>query len=207
MWEFSKYTFGEEVANSITHGVGTLLGVLMFVLFFRNYPVTFANVFCFSVYGVSLIVLYLVSAIYHALKVNGAKMVFRKLDHCSIFLLIAGTYTPISVLLIRGKLGVIVLSCIWSLAILGIVLNSISVEKFAKFSFFCYLGMGWAAVTILQPLIRNLTKHQLFCFFSGGIAYTVGAVIYLLGKKVRYMHSVWHLFVLTGSTAHVLIFF
>lgn len=201
-----KYTVGEEIFNAVSHGIGAILGIVALVLLIVIYPKNFKNIFCFSIYGSALIVLYTISAVYHALKISNAKKIFRKLDHCSIFLLIAGTYTPICALLIKGITGVALLASVWGAAILGIILNAIDVNKFSKFSLGCYILMGWAAIFAVKPLINNMSARQLFWLFSGGISYTLGAVIYVIGKKKKYMHSVWHLFVLAGSILHFMIF-
>lgn len=202
-----RYSLTEEIINSITHGLGAIFGVIALALFFTSPQ--FKGVlkqFCFSVYGVSLTILFAVSAIYHALKADKAKGIFRKLDHCAIFLLIAGTYTPISLLLVKGITGMVIVSVVWLSAILGIILNSIDVNKFAKFSFACYLSSGWAVIFAIKPLIKSLSSQQLFWLFIGGLMYTVGAVIYVVGKKIKFMHSVWHVFVLGGSLSHFMIF-
>jgi len=201
------YTLGEEIVNAITHGLGAIFGIVaLTVLLIKNNYNNLISSLCFSVYGSSLIILYTASTLYHALKVSRAKAIFRKLDHCSIFLLIAGTYTPISGLLIGGVTGIIVLACIWATAILGVVLNAINVNKFAKFSFACYLLMGWSVVFVIKPLIQVLSGLQALWLIIGGAAYTLGAILYLLGKKAKYIHGVWHLFVLLGSVSHFIIF-
>ena len=201
------YTLSEEIMSSITHGLGVFFSVVALVLLIIKSPKDFQNIFSISIYGATLIILYTISTIYHALKINRAKKVFRKLDHCSIFLLIAGTYTPICALLLRGNIGTIILCCVWVTAILGVVLNSIDVNKFSKFSLACYLVMGWAVVFAIKPLIASITPTQMWWLFAGGAFYTIGAIIYVIGKKIRYMHSVWHLFVLAGSICHFMMIY
>lgn len=201
-----QYTIGEEIFNSVSHGIGIIFSLTALLLLLILKPKTLQNSICYSVYGATLIILYTISTLYHALKVNNAKRIFRKLDHCSIFLLIAGTYTPISVLLIKGQIGLILLISVWSTAILGVVLNAIDVNKFSKFSLACYIIMGWAVIFAVKPLISSLSQKQLIWLFAGGISYTVGAIIYVIGKKIKYMHSIWHLFVLAGSICHFMIF-
>ena len=155
----------------------------------------------------SLFVLYIISTLYHALLPRKAKKVFRVLDHCSIFLLIAGTYTPICLLILNSVVGWTLFFVVWVAAIVGIVFNSIDIKKFSKFSMICYIAMGWVVIFALKPLIDNITTSQLNLLFFGGAAYTVGAVLYVIGKKQKYIHSVWHLFVLLGSILHFFMIF
>jgi hemolysin III len=202
------YSLGEEIFSSVSHGVGAVGAVASYVvllLFCRKEPLTLFSVHCF---GISMILLYSVSTLYHGLGVNRAKKLFRVLDHCSIFLLIAGTYTPISLLAVGGTKGWVLLATVWAAALLGILINCIRVERFAKISMLCYLAMGWAILFALDSFLAN-TSFEAFLFLGlGGVLYSLGAVVYLFGKKVPYMHSVWHLFVLCGSLLHaVSIFF
>ncbi|MDR1353973.1 MAG: hemolysin III family protein [Oscillospiraceae bacterium] len=201
-----SYTVGEEIVNASTHGLGIIFGIVSFIFLLKRCHTNLQSVFCFSVYGGALIVLYLFSTLYHALTVSRAKLVFRRLDHCAIFLMIAATYTPLGALLVGGKLGVGVVLGVWVVALFGIILNAIDVNRFAKFSFVCYIAMSWCILFIIKPLIRNLTAWQVFWLFGGGAMYTIGAVFYVLGKKIRYAHGVWHLFVLLGSASHFAIF-
>ena len=129
----------------------------------------------------------------------GAKKVFRIFDHCSIFLLIFGTYTPIALVTLNGKLGWLIFSIILASAVIGIVLNSINLEKYKKVSMACYIIMGWMIVVAFKPLGESLARNGIILMLLGGIVYTIGAIIYAVGKKVRYMHSLWHFFVLGGS--------
>ena len=196
-----KYTLGEELISSISHGVGALLSIAALVLciVFSAINHNGLGVIASSIYGSSLIILYLMSCLYHALKPNKAKKVFRIFDHCSIFLLIAGSYTPFLLITIGGLKGIIMLTIIWIAAIIGIIGNSISLEKFSKISFPLYIIMGWMILFSLKQLLENLATPGLVLLLIGGIVYTVGAVLYLIGKKMKYMHSVWHFFVLGGS--------
>lgn len=198
------YTLGEELMNSISHGVGALLGVVALVLCIIK-PATTGNsygVVAGAVYGSTLIMLYTMSSLYHALKVNRAKRVFQTFDHCSIFLLIAGTYTPISLVALKGALGWTLFGIIWAVAIMGITLNAISVKKYAVLSMICYIAMGWVIVFVFPALIKMVPRDCIRLLFWGGIAYTLGAVLYGLGKRGRYIHSIWHVFVLAGSILH-----
>ncbi len=199
------YTFPEEILNSITHGLGIILSIISFVLFIKNSNGNNIKLTCNIIYSSTLLILYSVSTIYHGLKINLSKKIFRVLDHCSIFLLIAGTYTPIAIISIDGTFGIIIIFVIWTAALLGIILNIIDLKKFAKFSMICYISMGWTALIAIKPILNNFSKNQVWMLFIGGVMYTIGAVIYSKGKKIKYMHSIWHLFVLAGSIFHFLL--
>ena len=162
------------------------------------------NVVSVSIFGGTMILLYTVSTLYHALNVNRAKKVFRVLDHCTIYLLIAGTYTPITLCCIEGSQGIVMFAAVWAAAVLGIILNAVDMEKFKVVSMICYLMMGWVVVLAFNTVAAKMPGVGLNCLIAGGVAYTVGAVLYGLGKKVPYMHAVWHLFVLAGSVLHTL---
>ena len=196
-----KYSLGEELISSISHGVGALLSIAALVLciVFAAINKNAVAVIASTIYGTTLFVLYLMSCLYHALKPNKAKKVFRLFDHCSIFLLIAGSYTPFLLITIGGRRGLFMLAVIWLAAIIGIVGNCVALEKFKKVAFVLYLVMGWMIIFSLNPLLTNLAKPGIILLLIGGIIYTLGAIIYLIGSKVKYMHSVWHFFVLGGS--------
>ena len=205
-----KYTKGEEIFNMASHIVGVVLGIIALAL-----CVTFAafnnNVYGIisgSIYGVSMIMLYAMSSIYHGLSPKLlSKKVFQILDHCSIFLLIAGSYTPFLLVSIRKYDPVaawVIFGIIWGVAILGIILNSIDIKKFKKFSMICYLVMGWCIIFKVSILPLALETAGFILLLVGGIAYTVGAVLYGLGKKHKYIHSIFHLFILLGSILHFL---
>ena len=201
MIRLPKYSLGEELISSISHGIGFFLSIAALVLcivessIHHNTLAIIASV----IYGLSLIILYLFSSLYHAFKPNKAKRVFRVLDHSSIFLLIAGSYTPYSLLVIKGVKGTILLAIIWVLALIGIIGDSININKFEKIAFPLYLLMGWAMIFSFNTLRNNLLFLGLLWLIIGGIFYTVGAIIYLIGIKVKYMHSIFHFFVLAGS--------
>ena len=199
------YTKGEEIFNMTSHIVGGALGVVATVL-----CVVFAairgNVFGVvsgAIYGVTMIILYTMSSIYHGLSPKRySKRVFQVLDHCSIFLLIAGSYTPFALCTIREAdpfAGWLIFGVIWLVAIIGIVLNSIDIKKFKVFSMICYLLMGWCIILKVNLLPELLGMSGFILLLAGGIAYTVGAIIYGLGKKYKYAHSIFHLFILLGS--------
>lgn len=200
-----KYTKGEEIFNMTSHIVGGALGIVALVL-----CVVFAavhgngyGVVSGAIYGVTMVILYTMSSIYHGLNPKRkAKKVFQVLDHCSIYLLIAGSYTPFALCTLREystALGWTIFGVIWFVAILGIILNSIDIKKFRVFSMICYLVMGWCIVFKINLLPELLGTAGFVLLLLGGLAYTIGAILYGLGKKHRYMHSVFHLFILLGS--------
>jgi len=199
-----RYTLGEEIFSSVSHGVSALLavvGLVLLLIFCRKTPLV---VSCVSIYGATMVLLYTVSTVYHALGLNKAKVVFRSLDHCTIFLLIAGTYTPITLLSLGGVQGWAMFGVVWAAAAVGIVLNAVSVERFKIVSMVCYLAMGWVVVFAMKTFTQNVSPTGFWCLLAGGLCYTLGAVLYGLGKKVPYIHSVFHLFVLAGSVLHTI---
>ena len=202
MTRIKKYgiqTLGEEIANSISHGVGAILGIagtavlIVFAAIYSNA----LGIVAASIYGFSLIILHTMSTLYHSLTNEKAKKVFQVLDHCSIFLLILGTYTPISLCLIGGKAGLILFTVNLFLTILGIVLNSVNMTKWHKLSLVFYLLMGWSIVFALK-YIPPVALGGKILVLAGGIAYTIGIIFYRM-KKTKFMHFIWHLFVLLGS--------
>lgn len=201
--KLKKYTLGEELMSAITHGVGAGLAITALVLCIIEGAKTGAlNVVSGVIYGTSLIILYLMSTLYHSFKPNKAKKVFRVFDHCSIFLLIAGSYTPFTLITLNGLKGWIIFGIIWSCSILGIIFNSINLEKYKKISFILYLILGWTVIFDFKTLMANLAPTGFILLVSGGITYTLGAIVYLVGAKVKYMHSIWHFFVLAASILH-----
>ena len=200
-----KYTKGEEIFNMTSHIVGAVLGVVATVLciVFAAVRGNVYGVISGAIYGATMILLYTMSSIYHGLSPKRySKKVFQVLDHCSIFLLIAGSYTPFALCSIREYdpvSGWVIFGVIWAVAILGIILNSIDIKKFKIFSMICYLAMGWCIVFRITLLPKLLGIAGFVLLLLGGIAYTVGAVLYSIGKKRKYMHSVFHLFILLGS--------
>lgn len=199
--EIPKYTLGEELVNSISHGVGAALSIAALVLcvIFSSIHHNVYAVVSSAIYGSTSIILYTMSTLYHALKVNNAKRVFRIIDHCSIFLLIAGTYTPFSLVALPKALGWVIFGVVWGCAILGIVLNSIDLKKYKKISMLLYLFMGWMIIFSFKHLIISLDITCILLMLLGGFLYTVGAIFYAFGKEKKYMHSIFHLFVLEAS--------
>lgn len=195
-----KYLITNEVLNAVTHGVGVVLSIIGFV-FLLGKATSELHYVSFIIYGVSLLLLFLASTLYHSLIFTKAKKVFQVFDHCSIYLLIAGTYTPYCLLYIKGTIGIVLLSVIWLVAIVGIVYKSLTLSKVksvSKLSTIIYNVMGWAVVIALPNLYHSVGLKGLLLLVAGGVAYTVGSVFYSM-KNRRYMHVVWHLFVMLGA--------
>jgi len=208
LWQYNakkQYGMGEkrEQFNSISHLIGAvaaLAGLLLLVVLGARQgdPVKIVS---FSIYGTTLILLYSFSTLYHCSR-GKAKEVFRKLDHCSIFLLIAGTYTPFTLVSLRGSLGWSIFGVIWGLAGLGIVLESLPLRRRRVLAVVVYLFMGWFGLIALKPLFRVLSLAGFTWLLLGGVFYTVGVVFYIFDKRVRHFHGIWHLFVMAGSISH-----
>lgn len=197
-----KYTLSEELVSAILHGIGALLAIAGMVLCIVKSAQTgnAIGVVSSSLYGSFMIILYIMSTLYHSFKQNSkVKSVFRVFDHCSIFLLIFGTYVPYTLVTLKGALGWTLFGIVLAAAILGIVLNSVNLEKYKKISMICYLVMGWTIIGAIKQIYNNLEFNGVMLLLIGGIIYTIGAVLYGIGKKVKYMHSVWHIFVLGGT--------
>ncbi|NVP23737.1 hemolysin III family protein [Treponema phagedenis] len=201
-----RYTVGEEIANAITHGVGVGLSIAALVLLIvranRYAPpeLKAGYIVGFSIFGASLIILYLFSTLYHALPL-GAKKVFQIFDHCSIYILIAGTYTAFCLTALHGAIGWTIFGIIWGFAIAGIVLYAIFQNKFPIFSLITYIVMGWIIIFAARPLKSQLPSISFLFLILGGIVYTAGCIFFAL-KKIRWMHTIWHFFVLGGSILH-----
>ncbi len=203
MSQNKRYTLGEEIFNSVSHGTGGLLaiaGTAVLIVVAAIYSDAW-GVVSSSVYGASLIILYTMSTLYHAITNDKAKKFFRIMDHDTIFFLIAGTYTPITLVPLRGPLGWVLFGIVWGAAILGIVLNSIDLEKFRKPSVVCYVAMGWVIVAAIKPMLEKVSPISLWFLLIGGLFYTVGIIFYAK-KNIKFFHSVWHLFTIGGSVFH-----
>ena len=198
------YSLGEELISSISHGVGALLGIAALVLCIVKScnPLDGFKLASSIVFGTTTVILYLMSCLYHALKVNRAKRVFRVFDHCTIFLLIAGTYTPFTLVTLRNGVGWWLFGVIWLIAIVGIVLNAVSLKKFAKVSVACYLIMGWMVLFSFPQLKTLLDPRGITLLVAGGCVYTLGAILYGIGSKKKYFHSIFHFFCLGGTVLH-----
>ena len=198
------YSRGEEMMNTITHLAGAMLGIGALVLCILR-SVANQNVWgvvASAIYGASMIALYAVSSTYHGMKPGLGKKVMQVIDHCTIYFLIAGTYTPIVLSALRPVYPVIgwgLFGFVWALAILAVVLTAIDLKKYNVFSMVCYIGIGWAVLPFLKQTLQVLTRPGFFLLLLGGIAYSIGAVLYGIGGKRRWMHSVFHVFVVMGS--------
>ena len=196
------YTLGEEIGNAITHGIGGALGVWGLVMLILKATDPW-QVVSGCLYGASLVVLFTMSCLYHALSNESAKRVMRVFDHTSIFLLIAGTYTPYTLVTLRGPLGWVLFGIVWGAAAVGITLNAVSIERFKTFSMICYIAAGWVVVIAVVPMIRHLAVGGLLLLLAGGLLYT-GGILFYRKKSVRWFHMVWHLFVLAAAVCHYL---
>ena len=199
------YTKGEEIFNMTSHIVGGVLGIVATILcvIFASLNGNVYGIVSGAIYGSSLILLYTMSSIYHGLSPKlFSKKVFQVLDHCTIFVLIAGCYTPVALCNIRETnsiAGWSIFGFIWALAIIGIILNSIDLKKFKVFSMICYLLMGWCIIFRLDLLLQSVDPVGITLLVAGGIAYTIGAILYGIGKNHKYFHSIFHLFIVLGS--------
>ena len=196
-------THAEEIANSITHGAGAVAGlaVLAVLVTFAAFTGDPWRIVSVSVYGVSIVLLFTASALYHGAVAPGRKRFFQLLDHAAIFLLIAGTYTPFTLVTFRGTLGWTVFGVVWGIAALGITLTVFFVGRFRLLFLALYLAMGWIIVLAVKPMMAVLPPGGLAWVVAGGLCYTVGVVFYLW-RGLRFGHTIWHLFVLAGSACH-----
>lgn len=202
------YSRGEEIANSVTHGIGALFGIValtMMVIF----AALFGNawqVVSVAIYGGTLVLLFTMSTLYHAFTNEKVKKVFKIFDHASIYLLIAGTYTPYTLVILRegSSIGWTLFGIVWGIAVLGIVFGTVFIGKFRLLKVLTYLIMGWAIVFAMPELINRMNllgaMKGIYWLAAGGLSYSVGAIFYII--KVKYFHSIWHLFVLLGSVCH-----
>ena len=198
-----RYSLGEELAHSITHGIGVALSIAGLVLL-----VTLAatrgdawHVVSCSIFGATLVFLYTASTLYHSITHPGAKKVLRVFDHAAIFLLIAGTYTPFTLVTLRGGWGWSLFVIVWGLALVGIVFKIAAKNRFRFLSVLLYLAMGWLVLIAIEPMVTSMPKPGLILLLAGGLCYTLGVIFYAW-KRLPYGHAVWHLFVLAGSICH-----
>ena len=193
---------GDLLANSITHGVGALFAIAgAAYLIAASTRGTARIVVSCSIYAATLVLVYVCSTLYHSLARTRARHVFHVLDHSSIYLLIAGTYTPFALVSLHGWLGWVLFGVVWGLAVVGVVFKSLAIGKFAVVSAVVYLFMGWFVVIAARPLIHAISWHGMLWIAAGGLAYTAGIAFFAF-DRVRYFHALWHLFVLGGSVAH-----
>lgn len=200
-----NYTRGEEVFNMVSHIVGAALGIVALVLciFFAvkngHGPLAVVSVI---IYGVALIILYTMSSVYHGLRLNMGKRVMRVIDHCTIYFLIAGTYTPILLIAMLPKFPVetwIIFGIEWGCAAIAATLTAIDLKKYDKLSLACYIIMGWIIIFFINKTYEAVGTGGIVFLLLGGVAYTIGSILYVIGRKKKWMHSVFHLFILAGS--------
>lgn len=198
----------EEVMNAVTHGIGTLLAVagLVLLIVLAYLHGDFWHIVSFSIYGTTLVLLYLASTLYHSFTNEKVKRIFKILDHSAIYLLIAGTYTPFTLVPLHGVLGWTIFGLVWGFAVIGIGLKVFFTGRFKILSTLCYLGMGWFIVFAIKPLIDTVPALGMTWLLVGGLFYTLGSVFYLW-KGLPYNHAIWHLFVLAGSISHFIAVF
>lgn len=197
-------TLGEELANAISHGVGCLLAIasLPILLVFSPDRSTTINIVAVCVFSLSMTLLYGVSTLYHAWPAGRIKSWLNRLDHAAIYVFIAGSYTPFVLGVLRGGWGWSLFATIWTMAVLGVTVKLLDRLKHPLWSTGLYVAMGWLAVVAAAPLVARMPGTGLAWLIAGGVAYTLGAIVFLFDSKLRYAHFVWHLFVLGGSTCH-----
>lgn len=195
-----KYLVTNEVLNAVTHGVGAILSIIGMVLLIMKAANTGTTLelVSYCIYGFSQFLLYLCSTLYHSFIFTRARKVFKILDHCSIFLLIAGSYTPIALITIGGTAGWTLFGVVWAIAIFGIIYKCLWIEKFKTMSTLLYIGMGWISMFAIKPMYIGLGFEGFALLLAGGLSFTIGTIFYSL-RNVKYMHVLWHLFVLTGT--------
>lgn len=201
--QVARYSTAEEIANSITHGVGLLLAIagLATLVAFAVLRGTAWHIVGCSIFGATLVLSYLTSTLYHSIPIARAKSILRIFDHCAIFLLIAGTYTPLMLVNLRGPWGWSILGVVWGIATLGIIFKVTMLRKWTVVSVVLYVAMGWVVVVATKPLLSAVAPGGLLLLLLGGLAYTGGVIFYGL-RRMPYHHAVWHLFVLAGSVLH-----
>jgi hemolysin III len=197
---FSK---DEEIANAVSHMVGATLALISAVVLIMHGIKTKSAVVVtsFAIFGAGLVIMYTVSSIYHALHNNKAKQVFQILDHSAIYILIAASYTPFLLLVVKSKAGYIIFFIQWLICVFGIVFKSLYVEKYVLFSTLLYIVMGWMIMFVWRDLIANISQQSLILLFIGGVLYTLGTIFYMW-NWFKYHHFIWHIFVLLGSVSH-----
>ena len=197
------YSLGEEIAHAVSHGIGILLsiaGLAVLVAFASLYGDAW-HITSSSIYGATLILLYTASTLYHGIPQPAAKRVLRRLDHAAIFLLIAGTYTPFTLVNLRGGWGWTLFGLVWGFALLGVVLETVLKRRIKWLSLSLYLGLGWLVVIAIEPLLDAVEPGGLILLLAGGLCYSLGVIFYVW-KRLAYHHAVWHLFVMAGSLLH-----
>ncbi len=199
----ASYSVEEEIAHTITHGIGVLLSVagMAVLVAFASLNGDVWHIVSGSIFGAALVILYSASTLYHGVTNPRAKRVLQQLDHAAIYLLIAGSYTPFLLVNLRGVWGWSLLVLIWSIAIIGIALEFIDARRFKRLSLWLYLGLGWIVVIAIKPMLALVAPGGLVLLLLGGMSYSLGVIFYVR-KQMAYHHAIWHLFVLAGSAFH-----
>lgn len=202
-WVNEHYTLGEEIAHSVTHGLGAALSVaaLVTLVVLAATRGTAWHVFSFTVYGISLLLVFLASTLYHGVQRPRLRPILRKVDHACIYLLIAGTYTPFVLISMRSSLGLTLLTAVWAMAVFGIVYKIFFIDRFVVLTTLAYVVMGWMSVIAWREMVANIPGVGLTFLMIGGGLYTIGVIFYAM-TKIRYTHAVWHLFILGASACH-----
>ncbi|MGL5048882.1 MAG: PAQR family membrane homeostasis protein TrhA [Shewanella sp.] len=203
--KLGQYSIKEEIANSASHGLGVITGILALVLMLLKGQdhLTLIQLTGVTIYGASIIVLFLCSTLYHSVSHSGWKHKLKIADHCAIYCLIAGTYTPLMLISLQGTQSIVILTAIWSLAIGGMLFKTLFIHKLKKLSLVMYLVMGWLCVTVIGDLTAAMSEVGFNLLILGGLFYTLGVVFYV-GKRIPFNHAIWHLFVLGGAMSHFL---
>ena len=197
----SSYSVGEEIANAVTHGVAALMsvaGLAVLVGFAVAYSGSPTVITAVSVFGASMVFLYVASTLYHAIPNPRAKRILQRLDHSMIFVLIAGSYTPFCLVTLEGVTGIALCIAVWAIAIAGIALQGLLIQKSKWLNSLLYLAMGWLVILVIEPLIENLPQGGLWLLTAGGLAYSLGVIFYIW-KRLPYSHAIWHVFVFAGT--------
>ena len=197
------YSAREEILHSVTHGIGVLMsvtGLATLIVYSSKYGDAW-HVVSSGIYGFTLIALYTISTLYHGVTKPGIKQVLQKLDHAAIFLLIAGTYTPFTLVILRGNWGWTLFGTVWSIAIAGMIMELVVKQRDKRISISLYLGLGWSIMVAIKPMLTNVAPGGMVLLVLGGLLYSLGVIFYMW-KTLPYHHAIWHLFVLAGSAAH-----
>ncbi|GAD88835.1 hypothetical protein VHA01S_010_00610 [Vibrio halioticoli NBRC 102217] len=202
----NQYSKNEEIANSLTHGIGMIFGVFALVLLVRkalSYDADLLTITSMAIYGSSMILLFLASTLYHAVPYEKTKRLLKTFDHSAIYLLIAGSYTPFLLVTLRTPLAIGLMIVIWSIALVGIVMKVVFVYRFKRFSLISYIVMGWLSLVMVYQLAMTMHTGGLVFLAAGGLLYSLGIIFYV-GKRIPFNHAIWHCFVLAGAACHFL---
>ena len=199
----SHYSIGEEIAHTVSHAAGLLLSIggLMVLVVFSSLYGDAGHIVSTSIYGATLILLYTASTLYHGIPHAKAKLVLQRLDHAAIYLLIAGTYTPFTLVNLRGAWGWTLIGLVWSIASIGIAMELVSRKRYKRVSIGLCLGLGWMVLLVIKPMLRSVETGGLILLLAGGLCYSFGVIFYVW-KTLPYHHAIWHLFVFAGSVLH-----